>query len=134
MDILPLLLDPKSLAVIAGVLVTVSVTLYTTMSKHSAELKARRIADILAFGQIAYFAVAEIARRTPNTYDDKFALFLRFVNESLEGRGNQPLDGGEVELAKKLADGLHFQEKRSEELAGLSAPVIASPITIANPQ
>lgn len=129
-SLVPLLLDPKFLAVAAGVAVTVAVSLYVNLSKHSAELKARRLGTISTFGHIAYLAVSEVTRRTPNTYDDKFALFLRYCNEALESSGHKPLSGPEVDIASQLANGLHFQEKRAETLASLSAPVIASPVTI----
>lgn len=120
------LLTLENILFAIGALIAGGVWSYRTLSKQSAELKAHRLAQISQFAHLAYVSVAEFARFTATKVDDKIALALQKVDESLAAAGGRPLDGDEVAHVKQILDATHFQEKSFTAL-GSAVRVSTSP-------
>lgn len=123
-DLLKSLLTESNVLAAIGFAVGVAVYAYRSLSKQSAELKAQRLGDVLAFSRLAYKVVAEIAIRTPTKVDDKLALGLKKLNEALEAANKPTLTDAEAKLAALAFTGQHGEEKLSEKLSELAAPLV----------
>jgi hypothetical protein len=123
-DLLKSLLTESNVLAAIGFAVGVAVYAYRSLSKQSAELKAQRLGDVLAFSRLAYKVVAEIAIRTPTKVDDKLALGLQKLNEALEAANKPTLTDAEAKLAALAFTGQHGEEKLSEKLSELAAPLV----------
>lgn len=107
-----------------GLLTGAAVYAYVALSKQSKELKAQRLADVLAFSRLAYQVVNEIAIRTATKIDDKVALGLAELNKALENAGKPTLSDAEAKLAAQAFTAHHGNEKISEVLAEKSSPMV----------
>jgi hypothetical protein len=58
--------------------------------------------------KVAFFAVNEIARHTPNKIDDKVAIALKYLSEFM-GSHNVPLKAADVDRAKLMFNALNAE-------------------------
>lgn len=102
------------------------------------KLSDERRAFVARALDVGYGFVNEVARLTPNTIDDKFALFLKAANEHLRAQGKRELSPSEVEAAKLAVKARHGDESKVlgalgaiGSLASLPAP---NPLAVVIPK
>ena len=93
-------LTQEALSLVASLLASVVVAVCTYAFSNRA---SKAESNFLLGVQIAYSAVNEIAKRTPNLADDKAALGLKLLAEHLARR----ISPAEEEKARKLFAALH---------------------------
>lgn len=103
-----LLSNPEVLAIVGSLLVSGLGFLMRAIFKDKA---AKAESNFASGVKIAYNLVNEVARLTPNKVDDKIALGLKFLDETLNQKG-QPLKPVDVERAKALFKAMHGRETK----------------------
>ena len=97
------LFSPQVVTVIGSLLAAAMTSFFHAWFK---EKSGKAESNFLLGVQIAYLAVNEVAKRTPNEVDDKVALGLRILGEHL-AKSNQALSAADAERAKALFSAMH---------------------------
>lgn len=96
----------ETILLIIGGAVGLGILAYRTFSKQSAELKQQRLYLVQDVTVTAWHAVEGIARLTPSEVDDKVALALKRVAETISAQTGKPLTKGESALAELRLESL----------------------------
>lgn len=107
--------------------------LYRHVSKQSAELKEKRIADVKKYAHQAYLAVTDLASRTTNTVDDKIATALGLLDQALQADGKPLLNELETQAAKLQLSATHGGVLLASNLVKDAAPLLVPPETVTVP-
>jgi hypothetical protein len=104
--------------------------LYRHVSKQSAELKEKRIADLKTYFHQGYLNVADFAAHTETVIDDKIALALQYIDQGLQADGKPLLSALEKQSATLKLSAIHGSVTLSSALAKDAAAVLLPPETI----
>jgi hypothetical protein len=104
--------------------------LYRHVSKQSAELKEKRIADLKTYFHQGYLNVADFAAHTETVIDDKIALALQYIDQGLQADGKPAFVCARKTVGNTEALPIHGSVTLSSALAKDAAAVLLPPETI----
>lgn len=114
--------NPEVVALLVSLAVGGGIALYRSWKKDKAEEHLRWLGRATS---MAYYAVNDIALRTPNKVDDKVVAALGFFRDELARRGYVPTPT-EEESAKVQWSAMHGAELTAQKLAAQGAGALAT--------